>query len=821
MPWREIFVYSRRVEGIHLRAGPVARGGIRWSDRRDDYRTEVLGLMKAQRVKNAVIVPTGAKGGFYPKRLPDPRRDRDAWAAEGKASYEIFIRALLSLTDNIVDSKVVHPKGIVVRDGDDPYFVVAADKGTASFSDTANAIAAEFDFWLDDAFASGGSHGYDHKEMGITARGAWISVQRHFLELGVDVQKEPVRVVGVGDMSGDVFGNGMLQSKAVLLLAAFDHRHVFLDPAPGPAASWKERKRMFALPRSSWDDYDKKLISKGGGVFPRTLKSIPLSAQVREALGIEDKELDPDTLIAAILKAPVDLLWFGGIGTYVKSAAENNVAVGDPANDSLRIDGRDVHAKVIGEGANLGCTQAGRIEFALKGGKLNTDFIDNSAGVDCSDNEVNIKIAFAAAKREGRLSEKRRDALLVEMTDEVAELVLEDNRLQALGLSIAEQGGVQSMPSYIRLTDMLEEHGDLDRRTEGLADSETLARRAAEGRGLTRPELAVLLSTSKLALQEAVEHENFTEDAALLSTLIGAFPQRMQGSFKRQILGHRLHREIVATELSNRIVNRMGMIHPFELTEEEGVTIGHVAAAFVCAEQLFGLAETWRKLETAQMPEGARLLLFDSAARALRNHMADLLRAGAGTVPPSKLIDELAKGIAELAGSKNELLAQEAKYHSARLRDAFEKAGAPPAEAALVADLFDMDGAVGLVRLAAHSKVSPVRVARAFTDLGARLGLDWAQGTAATMNPSDPWERLLVAGLARDFQQMRFELLHRIATGKRARSDPQAAVAAWADARGATIAQFRAMIERAHAHLPVAPAVLAQIASQARNLLSR
>ena len=826
VPWREIFVYSRRVEGIHLRAGPVARGGIRWSDRRDDYRTEILGLMKAQRVKNAVIVPTGAKGGFYPKRLPDPRRDRDGWAAEGKASYEIFIRALLTLTDNIVDSKVIHPEGIVVRDGDDPYFVVAADKGTASFSDVANAIAAERDFWLDDAFASGGSHGYDHKEMGITARGAWISVQRHFLELGVDVQNEPVSVVGVGDMSGDVFGNGMLQSRAIRLIAAFDHRHVFIDPEPDPAASWKERRRMFELPRSSWDDYDKALISKGGGVFPRTLKSIPLSPQARAALGIDAQELDPEALISAILKAPVDLLWFGGIGTYVKSSGESDLAVGDRANDGLRVDGREVRARVIGEGANLGCTQAGRIEFALKGakgagGRINTDFIDNSAGVDCSDNEVNIKIAFAAARREGRLSEKRRDALLVEMTDEVAELVLEDNRLQVLGLSIAEQAGARSTPSYTRLIDMLEERGELDRATEGLADSETLARRAAEGKGLTRPELAVLLSTSKLTLQAAIEREGFTEDAALLPTLIGAFPRLMQGRFKRQILGHRLHREIVATELANRIVNRMGMIDPFELTEEEGATLGHVAAAFVCAEQLFGLAETWRKLETTAMPEAARLLLFDRAALALRNHMADLLRAGAGTVPPARLIEALAPGIRELAGSKDQLLAKEARSHSDRLRSEFEAAGAPADEAALVANLFDMDGAVGLVRLAAEGGVSAVKVARAFTDLGARLGLDWAQGTAATMNPSDPWERLLVAGLARDFQQMRFELLHRIATGKRTPREPETAVSEWAGQRAATIAQFRGMIERAHAHLPVPPAVLAQIASQARNLLAR
>ncbi len=365
VPWREIFVYSRRVEGIHLRAGPIARGGLRWSDRRDDFRTEVLGLMKAQRVKNAVIVPTGAKGGFYPKHLPDPRLDREAWAAEGKASYQVFVRTLLSLTDNIVDGAVVHPGDIVIRDGEDPYFVVAADKGTATFSDTANALAEEVDFWLDDAFASGGSKGYDHKAMGITARGAWLSVQRHFLEMGLDVQSEPVRVAGCGDMSGDVFGNGMLLSQALKLVAAFDHRHIFLDPDPDPAKSWAERQRLFGLPRSSWDDYDRKLISRGGGVFPRTLKDIPLSPEVRAALDIDAESTDPETLISAILKSPVDLLWFGGIGTYVKAASEANIQVGDPANDALRVNGAEIRAKVVGEGANLGCTQAGRIEFAL------------------------------------------------------------------------------------------------------------------------------------------------------------------------------------------------------------------------------------------------------------------------------------------------------------------------------------------------------------------------------------------------------------------------------------------------------------------------
>jgi glutamate dehydrogenase len=821
VPWREIFVYSRRVEGIHLRSGPIARGGIRWSDRRDDFRTEVLGLMKAQRVKNAVIVPTGAKGGFYPKQLPSPAVDRDGWLAEGKASYQLFVRTLLTVTDNIVGGKVVHPPGVVIHDGEDPYFVVAADKGTASFSDTANAIADEFDFWLDDAFASGGSKGYDHKAMGITARGAWLSVRRHFLEMGVDVQAEPIRVAGCGDMSGDVFGNGMLLSQAIKLVAAFDHRHVFLDPDPDPAKSWAERQRLFDLPRSSWDDYDRTLISQGGGVFARSLKSIPLSPQVRKMLEIEEQAVDPDTLIAALLRAPVDLWWFGGIGTYLKAEAENNVQVGDPANDAIRVNGSEMRARAIGEGANLGVTQAGRIEYALSGGRINTDFIDNSAGVDCSDNEVNIKIALAGAKRAGRLTEPARVRLLRAMTDEVAALVLEDNRLQALALSIAEANGPRATASHVRLIETLEDTGNLDRRTEGIADSETLARRAADDRGLTRPELAVVLSSTKLVLQDAIEESPLPDDPMMADELLAAFPAPMRKRFRRDILEHRLRREIIATKLANRMVNRLGLIHPFELVEEEGVTLGEAAAAFVAAEHLFDMRGVWRRIETAQMPETARVLLFDRAAHALRTHMADLLRSGA-SFRPSKLVADLESGVAELSSAAKRLLNAEGKAQSQRMRDQFAEAGVPDDEGALVARLFDMDGAIGLAKLASDSKLAAPVLTRAFSDLGARLGLDWAQGTAARMSPSDPWERLLVSGLARDFQQMRLEFLRRATTGRaKAPKDPAEAVARWATAQEPAIRQFRAMVGRAEGAVPVAPAMLAQIASQARNLLAR
>ncbi|MDR6705663.1 glutamate dehydrogenase [Novosphingobium sp. 1748] len=821
LPWREIFVYSPRVEGIHLRAGPVARGGLRWSDRRDDFRTEVLGLMKAQRVKNAVIVPTGAKGGFYPKQLPDPTQNRDAWANEGRESYKLFIRTLLSLTDNIVDGAVVHPAGMVVLDGEDPYFVVAADKGTATFSDTANALAAEKDFWLDDAFASGGSKGYDHKAMGITARGAWISVQRHFREMGVDVQTDPIRVVGVGDMSGDVFGNGMLLSRSTRLVAAFDHRHIFLDPAPDAEKSWEERNRLFALPRSSWDDYDKSLISQGGGVFPRTQKSIPLTPEICEALGLEGESIDPDSLMTAILKAPVDLLWFGGIGTYVKAPHEAHADVGDPANDAIRVNGADVRARVIGEGGNLGCTQAGRIDYGLHGaqgvgGRDNPDFIDNSAGVDCSDKEVNIKIALASAKRAGRLDEDGRVALLSSMTEDVAALVLEDNRLQALGLSIAESGGAAAVPGYVRLIEVLEDGGHLDRRTEGLADADTFHRRAEDGEGFTRPELAVLLSSAKLVLQDALERSGVLDDPGLEEDLLSAFPPAMRETYREDILNHRLRREILATRIANRLVNRMGFIHPFELAEEEGVSLADVAAAFLAAERLFAMGPVWNDIESGQMEEPARILLFERAAHALRGHMADLLRAGAAQEFPSVLADALAPALEELAGALDGLLVSEARSGSARLRAELSVAGANEAELSSVVRLFDLDGAVGIAALAHGAGLEAVSLAKAFTSLGATLGLDWAQATAARLSPSDPWERLLVGGLARDFQQMRLDALRRWNGG-----DPQGAVNDWLAAQAEGVARFGGMIERARKVVPTTPALLAQIAGQARGLLMR
>ncbi|MEJ7927417.1 NAD-glutamate dehydrogenase domain-containing protein [Sphingobium sp. AN641] len=816
LPWREIWVYSPRVEGIHLRAGPVARGGLRWSDRRDDFRTEVLGLMKAQRVKNAVIVPTGAKGGFYPKQLPDQQMNRDGWLAEGTESYRIFIRALLSVTDNLVRGKVKHPAGIVIRDGDDPYFVVAADKGTATFSDIANAIALEKSFWLGDAFASGGSNGYDHKAMGITARGAWLSVQRHFAEMGVDVQSDPVTVVGCGDMSGDVFGNGMLLSKAIRLVAAFDHRHIFFDPAPDPQAAWAERARLFALPRSSWDDYDKALISKGGGVFPRTLKTIPLTPEMQSVLGVTDTAMDPTALISAILTAPADLLWFGGIGTYVKSAAQSHGDVGDPANDRLRVNAEQLRAKVVGEGANLGVTQAARIAYALAGGRINTDFIDNSAGVDCSDNEVNIKIALNKEMVEERLTLKDRNALLVSMTDAVAELVLEDNRLQALGLSIAQAGGAADLASYVRLIETFEEAGHLDRAVEGLASNDQLLRRAQDGQGLTRPELAVLLSTAKLTLQDAIEHGPLAGDPAMDAELAAAFPPAMREQEGDAIARHQLRAEIIATKVANRIVNRLGLIHPFELAEEEGCSLADLASAFLIAESLYDVRTLWDDIDAAQMSEDARLALFADIATGMRAHIADLLRSlPAGTLPGEGYA-RLADGVGKLAAEVDDLLTCEACERTAAISARLLSLGAPDQLVKRAAALFKLDGAVGLASLAGTLGIKETDLTRAFTHLGEAIGIDWVQSMAARMDPSDPWERLLMSGVARDMQQVRMDFL---AQGKG--KDIAAHVDAWLTARKARIGQFRSLVNRARAAPAPNVAMLAEIAGQARGLLAR
>ncbi len=815
VPWREIWVYSPRVEGIHLRGGAVARGGLRWSDRRDDFRTEILGLMKAQLVKNAVIVPTGAKGGFYAKQLP-PSVRREAWLAEGKASYSIFIRSLLSVTDNIVNDKVEHPPHVVVHDGDDPYFVVAADKGTATFSDIANGIALEQGFWLGDAFASGGSNGYDHKAMGITARGAWISVQRHFLEMGVDVQCDPVTVAGVGDMSGDVFGNGMLLSSSIQLVAAFDHRHIFIDPDPDPNLSWRERKRLFDLPRSSWDDYNRKVLSKTGGIYPRDQKSISLSKREREVLGLDVATTDPATIINAILKAQVDLMWFGGIGTYVKASTQSHADVGDPANDSVRVDALDVRARVIGEGANLGITQAARIEFSEEGGRINTDFIDNSAGVACSDKEVNIKIPLNREMREGRLTLAKRNSLLARMTDEVGEMVLEDNRLQALALSIAESGGSSALPGQVRTIELLEVAGRLDRKVEGLTTSEELLRRGQDKRGLTRPELAVVLSVSKMALQDAAEELDLAGDKLLEPELFAAFPKAMRKAHADAIRNHRLRNEIIATRVANRLVNRLGPGVALDMTEEEGASLGHVVAAFLVAEHLLDLDKLWAKIEEAQLAETVRVELFSIAATSVRAHLSDILRSVGGGTNVSALSKLLEPAVDKIAVAATKLIRAEVRNEAVARRDRLIALGASDEIVRGLVRLFELDGVFGLAALAARTHVDELALTKAYTMLGEALGIDWAQQQVARYTPRDQWERLLTAGLARDFEQLRIDFLSRVRG-----QAPDAAVEQWVVRQRARIEQFRMLIDRARREGSVSAPMLAQIAGQARILLAR
>ncbi|MBV8962877.1 MAG: NAD-glutamate dehydrogenase, partial [Hyphomicrobiales bacterium] len=626
-PLFEVFVYSPRVEAVHLRFGRVARGGIRWSDRPQDFRTEVLGLVKAQQVKNAVIVPVGAKGGFFPKRLP-PQTQRDAWLAEGTQSYKLFISTLLDITDNIDASGIVHPPATLFFDGDDPYLVVAADKGTATFSDTANAISEAKHHWLGDAFASGGSQGYDHKKMGITARGAWEAVKRHFREIDIDVQTTPFTVCGVGDMSGDVFGNGMLLSPHIRLVAAFDHRDIFLDPTPETERAFAERKRLFDLPRSSWKDYDTSIISAGGGVYSRSLKAIPLSPQMREVLDLDKREATPFEVITAILKARVDLLWFGGIGTYVRSAHESDAEVGDRANDAIRIIGSQVRAKVIGEGANLGVTQRGRIEAARAGVRLNTDAIDNSAGVNTSDVEVNFKIALASAIRDERLTLAGRDTLLAEMTEDVAALVLRNNYLQSLALSLAERRGLEDVTFAAGLMRMLEAEGRLDRSVEFLPGDEALEERAKRGEGLTRPELSVLLAYAKLSLDDHLRASDVPDDPYFEGELTRYFPNAMRESFSDDIKGHRLRREIIATQLSNAVINRAGPTVAARLAGETGLDAALMTRAYAAVRDSFGLLELNTAIDAldGKLRGDAQLALYRNVQDVVLSQLAWFMR---------------------------------------------------------------------------------------------------------------------------------------------------------------------------------------------------
>jgi glutamate dehydrogenase len=756
-PYREIYVSAPHVEGVHLRFGPVARGGLRWSDRRDDFRTEVLGLVKAQQVKNAVIVPVGSKGGFFPKTLPRGG-DRDAIQAAAIRAYKTFLSGLLDLTDNIdADNRIVPPARVVIHDGEDPYLVVAADKGTATFSDIANGVAEDYGFWLGDAFASGGSVGYDHKVMGITARGAWEAVKRHFRELGKDIQTQPFTVVGVGDMSGDVFGNGMLLSRQTRLLAAFDHRHIFLDPDPDVAASWAERDRMFKLPRSSWDDYDKSLISRGGGVFPRTLKQIPLSPEVRAMLEIKAEAVAPNELLTAILKAKAELLYFGGIGAYVKARGESQAEAGDKANDAIRVNGADLRVKVVGEGANLGLTQAGRIEFAQigaggAGGHINTDAIDNSAGVDSSDHEVNIKILTGILERGGKLDRQARNRLLPTMTGDVASHVLADNYDQTLALSLMESDAVSEVESHAQFMAALEAKGRLDRRVEGLPEAAVLSERAKAGKGLTRPELAVLLAYGKIDLFDDIVASRAPDDPWFEATLQGYFPPAL-GRYADEMQRHRLKREIIATVLDNQMINMCGPTFPSRLRAAAGCDTTALVTAFAAAREILGVDALWDQVSALDGKASAagQLALYKALAYALRSLTFWLARrAFRDKQTVSKLVEAYGPSVKALSTLGPSLFSPFEQKTAAKRAKAYVADGAPEALAQSVAALQPLTTAADLVDLGNASSWSVENVARLYHQVGAAFGFDRLRGAAGSFVGGDAFERLAVRRLIED-----------------------------------------------------------------------
>ncbi len=693
-PFREIFVYSPRVEGVHLRFGMVARGGLRWSDRPQDFRTEVLGLVKAQQVKNAVIVPVGAKGGFVPKQLP-PAGDRDAWIKEGTESYKIFINALLDVTDNLDEDKILPPARVNRFDADDPYLVVAADKGTATFSDTANAISEGRDFWLGDAFASGGSAGYDHKKMGITARGAWEAVKRHFREMNRDIQTEPFTAAGVGDMSGDVFGNGMLLSKATKVVAAFDHRDIFIDPDTDPAKTWVERKRLFDMGRSSWKDYDTKLISKGGGVFSRQLKSIPLSAEIRKLLNLQKSSATPQEVMMAILRMNVDLLWFGGIGTYIRATTETDADAGDRANDHIRITAPEVGAKVVGEGANLGLTQLARIEFNKKGGKSNSHAIDNSAGVNSSDMEVNIKIALGAAIKAGRLDVEKRNVLLADMTDEVAALVLRNNYLQTLAISMTQRRGLEDFGYQVRMMRQLEQEDLLDRVVEQLPDDVQLDEMYNAGQLLTRAELGVLLAYAKLTLYDALLESSVPDDDYLARELFRYFPDQMAGDYEGEINGHRLRREIIATMLANSMVNRGGSTFITRLMDQTGATPTEIAQGFVAVRNSYDMTDLNTEIDglDTKIDGALQLELYSEVQSLLLDRVVWFKRNVSFDKGLSAVVERFRSGISTLRDQLDKLLPEEPAAELKNRTDAFVKQGVPEGLARRIAWL-PVEGAI-------------------------------------------------------------------------------------------------------------------------------
>ena len=749
-PRFEIFVYAARFEGIHLRGGLVARGGIRWSDRREDYRTEVLGLMKAQMVKNAVIVPSGSKGGFITKQIAQiPASDV---YAEVQACYSLYISALLELTDNRVGNDIVSPALTRIHDDPDPYLVVAADKGTAAFSDVANGIAAEHDFWLDDAFASGGSQGYDHKKMGITARGAWESVKRHFRGLGRNIQKEPFSVVGIGDMSGDVFGNGMLLSPCIQLVAAFNHMHIFIDPNPDIKRSEKERRRMFELPRSTWNDYDKKLISKGGGVFLRKAKKVDLSPEIRQLLGCKEEHLTPDELIVYILKAPVDLIWNGGIGTYFKASAESDTDVSDKSNDAIRINGRQIRAKVIGEGGNLGITQRGRIEYAQEGGLLYTDSIDNSAGVNCSDKEVNIKILLSQLVKSGRLSENDRNQLLVDMTDDVAQKCLYNNYRQTQIIDVIAKDAALRMYQHARFMRHLETEKILNRRLEYLPSDKQITDRIAKNQGLTRPELSILLSYSKLTYKNALLGASSLTHECYDTLLLGYFPRLIRERFADEIRQHPLRKEIIATILSNQIANNIGIGFGSRIREETGSTIEDIAKAYVVCVEVFDLYDTWWKLEKLDnvVQEEYRYQSFRAVSGLLERSISWLLRNQPSDFNVSELIKRYKTDTQTLMGAiSRSIIGRSRKSYLANKRS-FIKYRLPAALAQELVDKSTLASAFDIIEIKIDLATEIEPVAKLFYALSERLQLHWIRGAISQTVVRNHWNNLAILNLRND-----------------------------------------------------------------------
>ncbi|CAM5228756.1 NAD-glutamate dehydrogenase [Streptomyces canarius] len=798
-PAYEIWVYSPRVEGVHLRFGKVARGGLRWSDRREDFRTEILGLVKAQMVKNTVIVPVGAKGGFVAKQLPDPSVDRDAWLAEGIASYKTFISALLDITDNMVAGEVVPPRDVVRHDGDDTYLVVAADKGTATFSDIANEVANTYSFWLGDAFASGGSAGYDHKGMGITARGAWESVKRHFRELGVDTQSEDFTVVGIGDMSGDVFGNGMLLSEHIRLVAAFDHRHIFIDPTPDAAVSYAERRRLFELPRSSWADYNTELLSAGGGIYPRTAKSIPLNSHIREALGIEGKvtKMTPADLMKTILTAPVDLLWNGGIGTYVKASSESNGDVGDKANDAIRVDGQDLRVKVVGEGGNLGLTQLGRIEFALHGGKINTDAIDNSAGVDTSDHEVNIKILLNGLVADGDMTVKQRNKLLAEMTDEVGALVLRNNYAQNTALANALFQAKDMLHAQQRFIRHLVREGHLDRALEFLPTDRQIRERLAQGQGLTSPETAVVLAYTKITVAEELLHTSLPDDPYLRGLLHAYFPTALRERFADAIDNHPLRREITTTVLVNDTVNTGGTTYLHRLREETGASLEEIVRAQTAARAIFRSAPVWDAVEGLdnQVDAGVQTRIRLHSRRLVERGTRWLLNNRPQPLQLAETVEFFAERVERVWQELPKLLRGADVEWYQHVYDELSAAGVPDELATRVAGFSSAFPTLDIVSVADRMDKEPLDVAEVYYDLADRLDITQLMDRIIELPRADRWQSMARASIREDLYAAHAALTADVLAVGNGTSTPEQRFKAWEQKNSALLGRARTTLD--------------------------